>query len=294
MAKERLGFIGLGVMGMPMVLNMLAAGYPMTVWGRTKSKLTQALDAGATWAESPKALAEASDVVILCVWDDKAVEEVVFGSNGIAAAASKDKLLVDHTTIHPEKARELGARLKTETGMPWLDAPVSGGELGVRNKTLIIMAGGDAKDIERYKPIAATTAQRITHMGPSGSGQATKVVNQMIIGAECAVIAEALAFAYKYGLKCPAIPEALAGGWADSPILQIHGRRMIASDFPTAGNQALMLKDIGIAEDLGTATHSEMPVTRLVGDLYRELEKRGQGGTGQAGLIRLYAQKPLT
>jgi 3-hydroxyisobutyrate dehydrogenase len=293
MAKERLGFIGLGVMGMPMVINMLAAGYQVSVWGRTKDKLKEAFDAGATWVDSPKALAQASDVVILCVWDDKAVEEVVFGPNGIAQAATPDKLLVDHTTIHPERARELGARLKKETGMSWLDAPVSGGEVGVRNKTLIIMAGGDEKDVQRYQPVAATTSQRLTHMGPAGSGQATKVVNQMIIGAEVAVIAEALAFASKYGLKCAAIPDALEGGWADSPVLQNHARRMIKSEYPTAGNQALMLKDIGIAEDLGTKTGVEMPITRMVGDLYRELERRGFGGKGQIGLMWLYAQKPL-
>jgi 3-hydroxyisobutyrate dehydrogenase len=293
MAKERLGFIGLGVMGMPMALNMMQAGYPMTVWGRAKERLTPALDAGAAWAESPRALAQASDIVILCVWDDTAVEDVVFGPNGIAQGATRDKLLVDHTTIHPEKARALAARLATETGMAWVDAPVSGGDVGVRTKTLIIMAGGEAKDIDRYRPVAATTAQRITHMGPSGSGQATKVVNQMIIGAEVAVIAEALAFAHKYGLTCAAIPDALAGGWADSPVLQNHARRMIEAKYPTAGNQALMLKDIGIAEDLATKTDSPMPVTRLVGDLYRELEKRGAGGKGQIGLMWLYAQKPL-
>ena len=130
-------------------------------------------------------------------------------------------------------------------------------------------------------------------MGPSGSGQATKVVNQMIIGAEVAVIAEALAFAYKYGLKCDVIPDALQGGWADSPVLQNHARRMVQSVYPNQGNQALMLKDIGIAVELSGATDSPMPVTRLVADLYRELEKRGHGGKGQIGLMWLYAQEPL-
>ena len=293
MTGERLGFIGLGVMGMPMALNMVAAGYPMTVWGRTKEKLRPALDAGAEWAESPKALAEASDVICLCVWDDKAVEEVVFGPGGIAEGATSQKLLVDHTTIHPERARELAGRLKKETRMAWVDAPVSGGDVGVRNKTLIIMAGGNAKDIDRYRPIAATTSQRMTHMGPSGSGQAAKVVNQMIIGAEVAVIAEGLAFASKYGLNCAAIPDALAGGWADSPILQNHARRMVRAEYPNQGNQALMLKDIGIAVDLGAKTDVDMPVTRVVAELYRELEGRGHGGKGQIGLMWLYSQKPL-
>ncbi|MCD6074800.1 MAG: 2-hydroxy-3-oxopropionate reductase, partial [Rhodospirillales bacterium] len=173
MAKERLGFIGLGTMGMPMALNMIKGGYELTVWGRTKQKLAAALDAGAKWAESPKAVAENSDIICLCVWDGKAVEEVVFGPDGVAAGSAKGKLLVDHSTIHPDDARALAARLEKQTGMHWIDAPVSGGNTGAEAGTLVVMAGGSEEDIERYRPAILTTAQRITQMGPVGSGQAT-------------------------------------------------------------------------------------------------------------------------
>ena len=293
MAKERLGFIGLGTMGMPMALNMIKGGYELTVWGRTKEKLKPAMDAGAKWAESPRAVAEDSDIVCLCVWDGKAVEEVVFGPDGVAAGGAKDKLLVDHSTIHPEDARALAARLEQQTGMRWIDAPVSGGDTGAKAGTLVVMAGGSDADIDRYRPAILTTAQRITPMGPIGSGQATKVVNQMLIAAEVAVVAEALGFASKYGLTCKNLPDALKGGWADSAVLQDHARRMIAAQYPNQGNQVLMLKDIGIAEEMGRKVGAEMPVTNLVGNLYRKLQSQGDGGKGQIGLMWLYAQKPL-
>jgi len=293
MTKERLGFIGLGTMGMPMALNMIKGGYELTVWGRNKEKLKPAMDAGAKWAESPRAVAEDSDIVCLCVWDGKAVEEVVFGPDGVSAGGAKDKLLVDHSTIHPEDARALAARLEQQTGMRWIDAPVSGGDTGAQAGTLVVMAGGRDADIDRYRPAILTTAQRITPMGPIGSGQATKVVNQMLIAAEVAVVAEALGFASKYGLTCKNLPDALKGGWADSAVLQDHARRMIAAQYPNQGNQVLMLKDIGIAEEMGQKVGAEMPVTNLVGNLYRKLQSQGDGGKGQIGLMWLYAQKPL-
>ena len=293
MAKERLGFIGLGTMGMPMALNMLKGGYELTVWGRTREKLQKALDAGAIWAESPRAVAERSDIVCLCVWDGKAVEEVVFGPNGVAAGGAKGKLLVDHSTIQPEEARALAARLVQYNGMRWLDAPVSGGNTGAEAGTLVVMAGGREVDIERYRPAILTTAQRITPMGPTGSGQATKIVNQMLIAAEVAVVAEALGFASKHGLICKNLPDALKGGWADSAVLQDHARRMIAAKYPNQGGQVLMLKDIGIAEEMGKKVGAAMPVTNLVANLYRKLQAQGDGGKGQIGLMWLYAQKPL-
>ncbi len=292
MAREKLGFIGLGVMGMPMTLNLLAAGHEVTVWGRTRAKLQKALDAGAKWADSPEALADAVDIVFLCVWDGAAVEDVTFGAHGLTSGALKGKLLVDHSTIHPEQAKAIGRKLDA-LGVRFVDAPVSGGAVGAQNKTLVIMAGGRAEDIQRIEPIVLATAQRITHMGPQGSGQATKVVNQMIIAAECAVMAEALAFAHKYGLICKNIPDALKGGWADSAVLQDHARRMVRAEYPNQGNQALMLKDIGIAVDLGAKAKSDLPVTNLVSDLYKKLDAQGDGGKGQIGLMWLYAQKPL-
>ena len=288
----RLGFIGLGTMGMPMALNLLRAGHRLGVWGRSPDKLSGAIDAGAELAASPRALAGQSDTLFLCVTDTDAVESIVFGEGGIAEGASETLLLVDHSSINPDRSRDFAARLKDSCGAGWVDAPVSGGPFGARDGTLVIMAGGEDSDIARLRPAAEATSQRLTHMGPVGCGQATKLVNQMIIGAEIAVLAEALGFARTYGVDCKLVPEALAGGWADSTVLQDHGKRMIAAAYRESapGN---MIKDMNNACDMGQATVSPMPVTALVTELYRMLNAQGDAAKGQIGLMWLYAQEAL-
>lgn len=293
MERPRLGFIGLGAMGMPMVLRLLQAGHAVTVWGREPRKLARALGAGAGLADSPARLAAAVEVVMVCVTDTRAVEEVVFGPNGIAAAGAAGKLLVDHSSIHPLESRGFAERLRRECGMGWVDAPVSGGVKGAEDGTLVVMAGGEKADVERARPILAAFSQRLTHMGPSGAGQATKVCNQMIIGATIGVVAEAFSFAARFGVSAPDIPDCLAGGWADSTVLQVHGRRMAAADYADAPPAAIMVKDMEIAADMGRLTGTPMPVTSLVTSLYRLLIAQGHEETGQIGLMRLYADGPL-
>lgn len=287
------GFIGLGAMGMPMTRNLLKAGHTVTVWGRTPAKLRPALDAGAASADSAASLTSASDVVCLCVTDTEAVAEVVFGPGGVAEGASAGKTLVDHSTIHPLESREMASRLRSRTGMAWVDAPVSGGAAGAEAGTLVVMAGGEASDVERVTPVIDAYARRVTHMGRGGAGQATKMINQIIIGAEVAVIAEAFSFASKFGVDAHAVPDCLAGGWADSTVLQNHARRMASADYGEPGTAAIMLKDMNIACDMALRTSTAMPVTALVTSLYRLLIEQGHGETGQIGLMRLYREGPL-
>lgn len=293
MTEPRIGFIGLGAMGMPMVQRLLDAGREVSVWGRTPSRLAPALDKGAHAVASASALAEASDIILTCVTDTDAMDDVVFGPGGIAAGATAGKLLIDHSTIHPMRSREWAARLLETTGMAWIDAPVSGGAAGARAGKLIVMAGGEADDLARAEPVLAAYAARVTHMGPWGAGQAAKACNQMIIGAEIAIIAEALNFAQNFGVDAQRLPDCLAGGWADSAVLQNHGRRMAAADYSTEGSAHIMLKDMTIACDMGRQTGTPMPVAGLAQSLYQLLIAQGDTDKGQIGLMWLYVQEAL-
>jgi 3-hydroxyisobutyrate dehydrogenase-like beta-hydroxyacid dehydrogenase len=287
------GFIGLGRMGMPMSQRLLAAGHELTVWGRAPERLQPAIDAGARLASSPEALARDCDIVLLCVSDTDAVDEVVFGARGVAAGAANGALLVDHSSIHPLRTREMAERLAAETGMGWLDAPVSGGEDGAQAGALICMAGGAAAALDRARPLIEAYATRITHMGPVGAGQACKVCNQLIIGAEIAAIAEALNFAANFGVEASRLPDCLSGGWADSTVLQNHARRMAAAQWGITGSTRTMLKDMTIAANMGRATATPMPVTELVTALYEMVVNQGFEDAGQIGPMRLYRAGPV-
>jgi 3-hydroxyisobutyrate dehydrogenase len=287
------GFIGLGRMGIPMSQRLLAAGRRLAVWGRTPQRLAPAVDAGATMAATPAALAREAEIVMLCVSDTDAVEEIVFGADGIAAGAGPGKLLVDHSSIHPLRTRALAARLEEETGMGWVDAPVSGGEDGARDGRLIVMAGGEAAALDRARPLIGAYAARISHMGPVGAGQACKTCNQLIVGAEIAAIAEALNFAARFGVEAARLPDCLAGGWADSTVLQNHARRMAAGEYGNAGSAHTMLKDMIIACDMGRQTGTPMPVTGLVAALYELAVAQGLADAGQIAPMRLYRDGPV-
>jgi 3-hydroxyisobutyrate dehydrogenase len=288
-----IGFIGLGEMGGPMVGRLLDAGHDVSVWGRNPARVQSCLDAGAIQAQSPAALTEAVDTVMICVTDTDAVEAVVFGPDGIAQAATADKLLVDHSTIHPLRTREWAARLRDETGMGWVDAPVSGGGAGAKAGTLAVMAGGDDGDYARAVPVIDAYAGQVTHMGPTGAGQAAKACNQMIIGAEVAIVAEALNFLHNFGIDAKRLPDCLQGGWADSTVLQVHGRLMAAADYEGIGDTYIMTKDMNIACEMGRETGSPMPVANLVQSLYQLLNGQGGQDKGQIGLMWLYQQKEL-
>jgi 3-hydroxyisobutyrate dehydrogenase len=282
------GFIGLGHMGMPIALRLLEAGRPLTVWGRTPSRLEPALAKGAKLTRSAAELAAASDVVLLCVTDSAAVEAVVFGEAGIAAGARANAVLVDHSTIHPGATRSMAARLLMETGVHWVDAPVSGGPPAVARGTLAVMAGGSEEAFMRVSPLIAQYAGRVTHMGAIGAGQTTKLVNQALVGAGFMLLAEALNFARRAGIDVEKVPAAIRGGRADSALLQEYWPRMVAEGSAVSGRIDIILKDLDIVASVAEQAGAAMPLTRLAGELHRLLTAWGLGIQDNTAVTNLY------
>lgn len=274
--KPTLGYIGTGLMGLPMSARLLAAGYGLTVWNRTAAKAQPLVDTGATMGDNPADVASKSDIVFLCLTDTKAVQEAVFGENGVASGARKGSILVDFSSIQPDASREMAERLKAEAGMDWIDAPVSGGVPGAEAGTLAIMAGGDQAAFDRVEDVVLKMAARFTLMGPSGAGQTTKLCNQVIVGCTMAVLAEAARLATNAGVDATRLPEALAGGFADSKPLQIFLPRMInAQHEPPLGHVYTMLKDLDSVCDLARSCTSPVPFTAMAAEQFRLLSARG-------------------
>jgi 3-hydroxyisobutyrate dehydrogenase len=285
----KLGYIGIGLMGRPMTLRLLAAGHEVTVWNRSREKLAAVLDKGAKAADSPAAVARNSEIVMMCVTDQHAAEEVLFGKNGVITAAEAGKLVVDFSSIAPASARDFAARLE-QKGMGLIDAPVSGGVAGAEKGTLAIMAGGKAEHIERVRPVVMHLAQRFTRMGDSGAGQATKLCNQVIVGSLIAVIAEAVRLAEAAGVDAKKLPEALKGGFADSLPLQIFGPRMASRTFePSLGSSAIMLKDLENAATVARENRVPLPMAGTAAQLYRLLAAQGKGEKEISTIIELLA-----
>jgi len=291
--KPSLGYIGLGLMGAPMALRLASAGFPLSVWGRSPVKLEAAKAAGAKAVETAAHVAREADIVFTCLSDTEAVEAVVFGENGLAAGAAPGKLLVDMSSIRPEAARDMAARLRDETGMGWIDAPVSGGVVGSETGKLTIMAGGAEADFARAEPIVAHLAQRFTLMGPNGAGQATKLINQVFVGCSLAVLSEAAALAMRAGIDAARIPEALAGGRADSLPLQQFFPKMVAGDFFVEAHIRTMLKDLDTVLALARETTTAMPMTAMALELHRLMVQRGHGDEDGTALATLYLDKPV-
>ncbi|MGH7214369.1 MAG: NAD(P)-dependent oxidoreductase, partial [Tepidisphaeraceae bacterium] len=240
---SKLAFVGLGVMGLPMAGHLLKAGHSIKVHTRTRSKAQKLLDDGATWAETAAKAAEGADVVFVCVTDTPDVEQVLLGDNGIKDAARKGTIVVDHSTISPTTTRHLCDEL-AKKGVAFLDAPVSGGDLGAKNATLSIMVGGDKKAFEKAEPLFRVMGKTITYCGPSGAGQLTKLVNQILVSVTNLAVCEALTFAKKHELNLEKTIEALGGGAAGSWQLVNLGPKMIANDFRPGFMIDLQQKDL--------------------------------------------------
>jgi 3-hydroxyisobutyrate dehydrogenase len=283
----KLGYIGIGLMGKPMVLRLLAAGHEVTVWNRSRAKLAPVLEKGAKAAASPADVARASEIVMMCVTDQRAAEQVLFGKDGVLEGGAKDKLVVDFSSIAPASARDFAARM-AKAGIGMIDAPVSGGVPGAEKGTLAIMAGGRAADIERARPVVMQLAQRFTRMGDAGAGQVTKLCNQIIVGSLFPVIAEAIRLAEAAGVDAKLLPEALKGGFADSLPLQIFGARMAARQFePPLGTNHIMLKDLENAAAVAKEFGVSLVMARAAADLYRLMETQGKGEQDPAVLVEL-------
>ena len=290
MTRPALAYLGLGLMGMPMTLRLLAAGYAVHVWNRSPNKLAPAIAHGAVAAATPAEAAGKADILLMCLMDARAVESVVFGPGGIAGTRGKATVLVDHASIGPDKTREFAERLAQANGMAWVDAPVSGGVKGAADGTLAIMCGGDAAAFAQVKPVLAAYGANINLMGSSGAGQVTKLCNQVIVGSNIAVLAEAIRLAQNAGVDARLLPQALAGGFADSKPLQVFVPRMIDRPVESIGAANTMLKDLDTALDLGRETGTPLPVSGLAAQLLRTLAAQGKGDDELSALIDLYGK----
>ena len=289
---EKLGYLGLGMMGFPMTRRLINAGYDVTVWNRSPGKAKALIEAGARLAPQPRDVAATADIIFMCLTDAAAVDEVVFGRDGLATVTGQGKLVVDFSSIHPDAARSIAARLKTANGIGWIDAPVSGGTKGAEEGTLAVMAGGNAADIEKVRPYILAMARRLTHMGPIGAGQTTKLCNQVIVGCAMAVLAEAARLAVNAGIDANRLPEALTGGFADSIPLQLFVPRMLQGiHSPPSGHIATMLKDLDTVIDVARDTSSPVPMSALAAQLFR-LAKASRGADADAlEIYKLSASK---
>ncbi len=285
----RVGFAGIGLMGLPMCQRLLAAGVPLTVFNRTASKCTPLLARGAQQAENLAALAASSDVLMLCLADTAAVHDLLFSPHGLAQQLRAGQLLVDFSSLEPAATREMAARLLAERGVHWVDAPVSGGVQGAADGSLAIMAGGRAQDIDAVRPLLAHLGQRVTRMGEVGAGQVTKVCNQMLVACNALVIAEVVALAERSGVAAAQLAPALAGGFADSKPLQILAPQMAAREFePIKWHVRTLLKDLDTAVKLSQSAVSSTPMAGLAAQLMRLHAANGFAEQDPATLVQLH------
>ena len=282
---ERVGFVGLGTMGAAMAANLVRAGYPLHVWNRTPGKAGPLVEIGATEAGTLAELVAAVDVVVICVSDTPDVEAVLFGPEGIAAAAREGTLVIDCSTISPHATREFARRLR-ERGIAMVDAPVSGGSEGAIHATLTIMVGGEPADVERAHAVLAAMGRTITHMGPIGTGQATKAVNQVIICGAYLGVAEGIVLAMRAGLDPDAVVAALNNGAAQSWVLANRSGRMVEDRYPLGFKVALHRKDLAIALDLARESGVSLPVAGLTAQLENGLIAGGHGDEDMSALAR--------
>lgn len=285
---DRLGFIGLGRMGSAMVKRLCETGSPPTIWNRDPSKAARLQPLGCAVARTPQELAAASDCVMACVHDARAVEGILFGPHGVSSGAAQGNVFVDMSTIGPVATRNLAPRLLEACGMAWVDAPVSGGVPGAEKGKLVAMVGGRADDVKRIEPALGRLAERITHVGEVGAGQTIKAINQLIVGGYVAIVAEALSLAERHGIDAGRLPDILKGGLADSNVLQGQGRRMAAPELERSGSAAIMIKDLDIAGVMASDVAHALPIGSLVCQLYRLQARVGYDPYGMIGLMRLF------
>jgi 2-hydroxy-3-oxopropionate reductase len=284
MTPAAAGFIGLGVMGLPMARNLMGTGVGLTVHSRSPEPVDALVADGATRASSPAEVAAATGATILMLPDDAAVADVVEGPGGVLEGAAPGHLLVDMSTVSPERARRNAERMR-EAGGSALDAPVSGGDVGARDGTLSIMVGGSAADFERARPIFDAVGATIVHVGDAGAGQVVKACNQIVVALTIEAVAEALVLGSRCGVDPATIVRVLSGGLAGSRVLEVRGPNMLAHDFRPGFAIDLHHKDLGIA--LGTARDHgvSLPSTALVDQMLASMRTAGHGGQDHSALL---------
>ena len=284
----RLGYVGVGLMGLPMVKRLVALGYPVNAFDILARQVEAAQAAGARGCGSPAEAARDARFVLLNLPTTGAVAEAAFGAAGVAGVLRPPQLVIDFSTVNVDQGRAFAARLRESTGCGWVDAPVSGGPPASAGGTLTVMAGGEANDIARIAPLMAHLSSRFTHMGPAGSGLAAKMINQLIVGCTHAVLAEALLLAEAAGIDAARIPECLAGGHADGTLLQRLYPRMAQRDFAPQGYARQLLKDLEMVNEFAGGLHAPAPMTGEALSLYRMLIHRGYAELDTAAVFKLY------
>lgn len=285
---ERVGFVGLGIMGTPMARNALKAGFTVTVTNRTPERAKPLADAGAAVTRAPREVAERSDIVVTMVTSSPDVEAVTFGPDGIASGAHDGLLVIDMSTISPAASRDFAKRAAANRP-PFrvLDAPVSGGEVGAIEARLAIMIGGDATDVKRAMPLFEALGKTIVHIGDHGAGQACKLANQIAVAINNLGVSEALVFAKAQGIDLERTRQVIAGGAGSSWAMQNYAPKMLAGDFRPGFMVDLQQKDLRLVLDNAYTEHVSLPGTALVHELYNALQRDGGGREGNLALIRV-------
>jgi 2-hydroxy-3-oxopropionate reductase len=283
---ERVGFIGLGIMGMPMARNLMEAGYELTVHNRSPEKAEELGKEGAAVAATPREVAENSDVVITMLPDSPQVREVVAAEDGVLEGISEGALLIDMSTISPVVTEELAKAVK-EKGASMLDAPVSGGDVGAIEGTLSIMVGGEQADFQRAKPLFEAMGKTITHVGPTGAGQVTKAANQVVVALTIEAVSEALVLGSAGGVSPEKILEVLGGGLASNKVMEVKREKFLSHTFEPGGKVEFHHKDLGIALAAGREYGVVLPATAVVDQLFEALITRGRGGWDHSALLSL-------
>ena len=284
--NDRVGFVGLGIMGRPMAEHLLAAGFQLTVHSRSPGPVDELVEAGAGRAGSGAEVAAVSDVVITMLPDTPDVEEVVLGAGGVAEGAAAGTLVIDMSTIDPGASRAVAASL-AERGIAMLDAPVSGGEQGARDAALSIMVGGAVTDVARAMPLLEAMGRTIVHVGSVGAGQVCKACNQLVVASTIEAVAEAIALAERSGVDPAKVRDALLGGFAGSKILDVHGRRMLDRAFEPGFRVRLHAKDARIIRQAASEVGQVLPGFEPVAARLDELVASGGGDLDHSGLITL-------
>ena len=283
---ERVGFIGLGIMGRPMATNLLTAGVTLTVHSRSIGPVDELAAAGAARAATPREVAAASDIVITMLPDSPEVEAVVLGEGGLIDGAEAGGLVIDMSTIDPDVTRRVASAL-TERGVDALDAPVSGGERGAIDGTLSIMVGGESAAFERARPLFDILGSKAVHIGPAGAGQVAKACNQLVVASTIEAVAEAIALAERAGVDAARVREVLLGGFAGSKILEVHGQRMLDRAFEPGFRVRLHAKDARIIRDLAREVDLSLPGFEPVAAALDRLASTGGGELDHSGLYTL-------
>ncbi len=286
---KTIGFIGTGIMGSSMVRNLMKAGYEVAVYNRTKAKADDLVKEGALWCDSPESCAKGRDVVITIVGYPKDVEQVYFGEHGVFAGADKGTCLIDMTTTSPKLARAIYERGK-EKGFSVLDAPVTGGDSGARAGTLTILAGGDKETFDLCLPVFQAMGKAIYYEGPAGSGQHTKMCNQIAIAGALSGACEALAYARAVGLDPAIMLESISTGAAGSAQMTNVASRILKDDYQPGFFIKHFIKDMKLAEEEAETAGEKLPVLECVLKMYEQLEEEGQGDLGTQALIHYYEE----